>query len=143
MKSVEYADFWSRLFAYLIDCIIIFLLTVIFVYAIGVIIALLVAFFSMPYNHGDAKPYYKLINGFVALMYFCFMEISEKQGTFGKMILGIRTVDTWGNKTLEIWDGLWRAVVKTLLPVGIIFMFWQKRKQALHDLLAGSIVIKK
>ena len=89
--------------------------------------------------------------GFLAAMpvlkffYHIVMERSAKQGTYGKQILKIRVSDTDGNRiTLGRAAGRNLAKVFSVLTffVGYLFSFFNKQQQCLHDMLAGTLVIK-
>ena len=69
------------------------------------------------------------------------------QGTPGLRLMDCRLVDARSGQSL----GLERSVKRTLglllslLPglLGLLWMFWNKRRQGWHDLLAGSVVIRE
>jgi uncharacterized RDD family membrane protein YckC len=69
------------------------------------------------------------------------------QGTPGLRLMDCRLVDIRSGLGI----GLLRSVKRTLglivaiLPVllGLLWMFWNKRRQGWHDLLAGSVVIRE
>ncbi len=74
-----------------------------------------------------------------------FYEASEKGASPGKRLLGLRVTDSQGAR-LSLAKASLRNVSKALcfltLGIGYVSAFFQKKHQALHDLVAGTIVIK-
>ncbi len=76
-------------------------------------------------------------------LYEAFMESSTRQATLGKMIFGMRVTDLAGNRiSFERATGRYFAkwVSTITLFIGYIMAGFSERKQALHDLLAGTLV---
>jgi uncharacterized RDD family membrane protein YckC len=87
-----------------------------------------------------------LISHFViGLLYFAILESSEHGATPGKILLGLRVCDTDGN-TLTLFEAALRHLAKiasyATLNFGFLLAGLTERKQALHDILAGTLVIK-
>jgi uncharacterized RDD family membrane protein YckC len=156
---VQYAGFWKRFVAYVIDSIIIgmgsVVLLVPFFAAIGVSV------FSM--NNGDAyndsgaavgfllamlAGYLLLTIGILAAgwLYFALMESSGQQGTLGKMAISIKVTDLAGNKiSFGRASGRYFAKIISSLTLGIGYVMtgFTQQKQALHDMIAGCLVVNK
>jgi uncharacterized RDD family membrane protein YckC len=81
----------------------------------------------------------------VYILYCAILEGSVLQGTIGKRLVGIRVTNDQG-QSLTVVRSFARNLAKfvSVLPVGLGF-FWAlgKRKQAWHDLIAGTLVVKK
>lgn len=79
-------------------------------------------------------------------LYFILMEISSKQATIGKMILGIVVTDLSGNPisvsqaAVRHWG---KFVSSTIGLIGFAMAGFTQQKQALHDKLADTLVVKK
>ncbi len=79
-------------------------------------------------------------------LYFAKLESGPAQATFGKRILGLRVTDLAGQRI-----GVGRATGRTLgkfvsaLPfdIGFIMAGFTERKQALHDMIAGTLVVRE
>lgn len=79
------------------------------------------------------------------LIYCIIMEASPKQGSYGKVLMGLKVSD---EKGLPIT--LSRSIVRNLskllgivtLGLGYMMSFFDKRQQCLHDRIAGTLVIK-
>ena len=79
-----------------------------------------------------------------ALIATYFVYFWHKLGfTPGKFILGIRVVDEDKLTKPLILQAFKRFISCTLAIIGIWFIPFTTKKQALHDKLAGTIVIKK
>ncbi len=80
-----------------------------------------------------------------SLTYFILMESSSNQATIGKIIWGLQVTDLNGTK-ISFFRSVGRTFAKALsiiiLFFGFIMVGFTKRKQALHDILAGCLVIR-
>jgi uncharacterized RDD family membrane protein YckC len=81
----------------------------------------------------------------VKIIYHIIMECTIKQGTFGKQLLKIKVSDMEGNR-ISLMRSVSRNLLKivSVLPffIGYIFSFFNKQQQCMHDMLAGTLVIK-
>jgi uncharacterized RDD family membrane protein YckC len=142
-EKTEYAGFWLRFAAYIIDTI----LLSIFQWALAKTIGLDGSFNFQNGEFALSKDYWVTVttNSMVALAYFVFMESSRWQGTLGKRAVGIKVTDLQGNRI-----GLGRALGRYLgkivsaftLLIGYIMAGFTERKQALHDMMASTLVVK-
>jgi hypothetical protein len=78
--------------------------------------------------------------------YFPVMHASARQGTFGKALLGLKVARVDGGR-ISILRSLGRELAKILssavFMVGYIMAGFTGRKQALHDLVASTYVIRE
>ncbi len=151
--TAQYAGFWRRFAAYLIDGLIVGAVWTVIYYGLmgaGVL--------SMPEmaDEEDIGPYigwmirYSLIsNGimiFLQTLYFAIMESSSKQATLGKMVLGIVVTDTDG-KRISFGRALGRNLAKIIsqiiLFIGYLMIAFTEKKQGLHDIMANCLVVMK
>jgi uncharacterized RDD family membrane protein YckC len=86
---------------------------------------------------------------FIPIAKFFFsivMESSSRQGTWGKVLMGLRICDEQGNR-LSFGRALVRNLSKILssgtLGLGYLIGFFNKKQQCLHDLIAGTLVVKE
>jgi uncharacterized RDD family membrane protein YckC len=81
----------------------------------------------------------------VSWLYSALMERSSKQATLGKMALGIRVTDLDGNR-IGFGKATGRYFAKILsaliLGIGFLMVAFTQRKQGLHDMLAGTLVMR-
>jgi uncharacterized RDD family membrane protein YckC len=79
------------------------------------------------------------------LIYSIVMESSVRQGTWGKVLMGLKVSDEKGNP-ITFSRSLVRNLCKILstgtLGLGYLIGFFDKRQQCLHDRIAGTVVIK-
>jgi eukaryotic-like serine/threonine-protein kinase len=79
-------------------------------------------------------------------LYFVCLESSSLQATIGKMPLRIIATDangnrlTFGQANIRYWS---KTVSALLLFIGYIVAIFTKKKQALHDMIANSLIINK
>ncbi|AYL97294.1 RDD family protein [Mucilaginibacter celer] len=78
-------------------------------------------------------------------IYNVVMESSDKQATIGKQVLKIKVVDMDGNR-ISVGRAISRNLAKILSVltffVGYLMAFFNKQQQCLHDMVAGTLVIK-
>ncbi|MBI3585341.1 MAG: RDD family protein [Nitrospinae bacterium] len=80
------------------------------------------------------------------VIYHAVMESSNIQGTLGKMAIKIKVTDINGNRLSFIKASL-RAFGKIIsiftLGIGFLPILFTKNRQALHDIIAGTLVVNK
>lgn len=135
---MDYAGFWIRVVAYIID--IIPLVIIAFVLAIITGEPLLDADPSAPlYTFND------FIGLILGIAYFVGFESSSYQATPGKMALGLVVVDSDGRRISPL-RALGRYLAKIpsamLFLIGFIMVAFTERKQGLHDIMASTLVVK-
>ena len=85
-----------------------------------------------------------VITSVMTWLYFALCESSAWQATVGKWVLGIRVTDLHGNR-ISIARALGRYPAKLLsyliLCIGFMMVAWTQRKQGLHDMIAGTLVL--
>jgi uncharacterized RDD family membrane protein YckC len=147
----NYAGFWKRLVAYLLDQIIISVIGFFIVVPVLAMVGL--SLFSSDFEPSDEfiitliTAYFSLIILLLAAewLYFALME-SMKGATLGKMALGIIVTDLQGNR-ISFGRATGRYFAKIIssltILVGYIMAGFTQRKQALHDIIAGCLVINK
>ncbi len=154
--QVKYAGFWLRFIAYLIDDIILgaigFVISLPF---IGTIIFSGIAISEL--DEGDGSKLFGVagIIGTVLLLiititavgwlYFALMESSKQQATLGKMALGLKVTDMEGKKisfTRATGRYFGKIISNMIFMIGYILAGLTEKKQALHDMIAGCLVIR-
>lgn len=80
----------------------------------------------------------------VRWLYIALFESSHLQASPGKMLFGIFVTDVYG-KRISFGRGFLRAIGKDisniLFGIGYLIALFTERKQALHDFLAGTLVL--
>ncbi|HEV8538623.1 MAG TPA: RDD family protein [Bacteroidota bacterium] len=151
--AVTYAGFWKRFAAYLIDKIVISV-------GAGIILVPFMIFFGLgiAFNIEEMETdpgmfiafigaYFMLIVVLLGLqwIYFALME-SKKGATLGKMALGIKVTDMSGNPvSFARASGRYFGKILSGLTLGIGYIIagFSQQKQALHDILAKTLVVNK
>jgi uncharacterized RDD family membrane protein YckC len=145
--AVGYGGFWIRLVAFIIDAIVVRVVVAPIAMVFGAL------GFAGGMMHGAPHLGMALLGGGVTLilvifgswLYEAFMESSSYQATLGKMILGMKVTDLNGNR-ISFERATGRHFAKWLsgmiLGIGYIMVGFTERKQGLHDLLAGTLVLR-
>jgi uncharacterized RDD family membrane protein YckC len=148
--TVVYAGFWRRFAAAIFD---------------GVIIGVANQMVSMPFSMmvspeqmigSNGEPDWVQFSGVYGLLmvislsitffYHTLMESSSMQGSLGKQVVGIKVTDvdgrriTFGRAALR-WVSTFLSYLS--LYIGFIMAGFTERKQALHDMIAGTLVVDK
>lgn len=78
-------------------------------------------------------------------LYFTLLESSASQATLGKAVIGIRVTDMQGRRIslLKANARYWAKILSAItLGFGYLMAGFTKRKQALHDMVAGTLVVR-
>jgi uncharacterized RDD family membrane protein YckC len=153
--SVEYAGFWLRFVAVIIDGIV-----------IGVVSFPITGVMSLrgllrgaygPYGGGPMSPADMvpligmifriiLISAVLKWLYYALMESSSWQATLGKKALGLEVTDLEGHRiSFGRASGRFfgKIISSMILYIGFMMAGFTDKKQALHDMMAGTLVIRK
>ncbi|MEB3310926.1 MAG: RDD family protein [Snowella sp.] len=79
-------------------------------------------------------------------LYFVIFEASPLKATLGKLLFGLVVVDNEGYKISlkQANKRYWAKVVSiSTLYIGYCLAGWTKKKRALHDMIAGTLIVKK
>ncbi len=158
MSDTKYAGFWLRFVAYIIDYIILYVINLIIIVPILGVVGIS-AGASMDFGSMTEGDYIQMIQtilmavvaGSIVLMvvnvlYYTLMEASKFQGTVGKMALGLKVTDRDGNKldfVKALLRNLGKIVSGAIIMIGYIMAGFTEKKQALHDMFVGALVVKK
>jgi len=132
---MTYAGFWLRVVAALIDGIVVLLVTGVIASIVGTV------------TGGPAAQFTVQVVAVIAtLLYFALFESSPKQATPGKMLVGIRVTALDATSKVSFLRALGRTLAKYLstliILIGYLMAAFTSRKQALHDMLAGTLVVR-
>lgn len=144
--EVVYAGFWKRVAAYLIDSVIIGVVSVVIGGAIGGVMG--VAFGVGGGLDGGGVVAIQLVAQLVSLLatacYYGWFYASANQATPGKMAVGIKVVRSDG-QGCGFWRGFGRYFAMILsgiiLGIGFLMAAFTARKQALHDMICDTVVV--
>jgi uncharacterized RDD family membrane protein YckC len=131
-----YAGFWRRVAAVIIDGLLLSVVTVPLTLGLGG---------GDTYAEAARSSAASSISAVVSWLYYALMESSAKQATVGKMALGIIVTDLEGRR-IGFGKATGRYFAKILsaliLGIGFLMVAFTQRKQGLHDMLAGTLVIR-
>lgn len=153
----DHAGFWKRVAAYILDAIILYIPNMLIMKAMGGDAATETMRQAMLAAPGDPhamlaayEQFYStmgtamIITMVLAWLYFAVCESSPWQATLGKLALGIRVTDLLGHR-ISFPRALGRYPAKFLsaiiLGIGFLMVGWTQRKQGLHDMIAGTLVL--
>ena len=165
VENTQYAGFWLRFIAMIIDYFVVQFLQAfvvipfVFIFGLGFVLPIGLEELNHSYPGFDWEsellrnlPY--IINGIftlilltslMSILYFSIMESSKHQATLGKIALGLKVTDMDGNR-LDFIKAFLRNLGKILssmiMNVGYIMAGITPKKQALHDILANTLVVR-
>src|SRR5947207_2503775 len=142
--QINYAGFWWRVLAYIIDSL---LLSVVF-FPLGLAVGLGIGASGADRDSLTMPAVNIGLNGFqilVTWIYYAVCESSSWQGTIGKKVLGLRVTDMDGNQiSFGRATGRYFAMMLSgmICFIGFIMVAFTEKKQGLHDMMASTLVLK-
>lgn len=151
--DVVYAGFWKRFAAIVIDSFVVGIIG-------GIVQMLLMGmFFGVGAGLGGDPASLFASGSSIALLalvyliplglqavYFAMFHASGSQATLGKMAVGIKVTDEDGRRiSLARGIGRYFATIPSglILFIGYIMAAFTERKRALHDMIAGTLVVDR
>jgi uncharacterized RDD family membrane protein YckC len=153
--TVGYAGFWLRFVAAIIDLILLYFVRRLIFLPFGIGAGMGMRGFlhgRQPHDFAELLPLLgvmirvALISSVIQWLYFSLMESSVWQATVGKKLLGLTVTDLEGRRI-----GFGRAtgryfakiISALILFIGYMMAGFTEKKQALHDMIAGTLVLRK
>jgi uncharacterized RDD family membrane protein YckC len=147
VSGVRYGGFWIRVVAAIIDGLLLGIVVWPVLGILGLSIGLAGSQVSMP------EIGVHLVRGIVAWVLFmgagwlyeATLESSSKQATVGKMALGLKVTDEFGNRISFARASaryFSKILSRVILMIGYIMVGFTQRKQGLHDMIAGTLVVR-
>ncbi|MCX5893157.1 MAG: RDD family protein [Deltaproteobacteria bacterium] len=149
LAAASYAGFWLRALALLIDAILVYIVVVGAEAAVGYISGQNLGLRSGISRRAPFGPGFALklsISTVIHWLYWAGLESSAFQATLGKMALGLKVTDLNGDPiSFARATGRYFAkfISAIILCIGFMMAGWTVKKQALHDIMAGTLVMKK
>ena len=129
-----FGGFWRRLAAFVVDA-----------FLLGTVEAGL-AFLVLAMNSSSVSVWQVvLVSGAISWAYFSLFESSPAQATVGKLAFGIKVVHTDGGPisfrraTMRFWL---KSLSTLTFGIGWLLAAVTPRRQALHDILCGTLVMR-
>jgi len=140
---MQYAGLIKRAVALIIDLFVITFMTFLVMGFLGFVVG-----GAMTNLEGLTKvtSFGPLIDVILIWLYYAGLESSEHQATVGKMVIGIYTTDLDGHRisfakaTIRHFS---KYVSALILFVGYFMAGITPKKQALHDMMAGTLVLSR
>lgn len=132
----------------MIDCVILAFAVGVVGVAVGFLLGFGLRLFGVDLDALDVV--FELVNRAVSILlgwsYYATYEASSRRATPGKQVAGLIVTDLNGRTlTFNVASRRYWARVLTWLTLGLgyLLVFTTKRKQTLHDLVAGTVVVIK
>ncbi len=155
-----YGDFWIRFVAYLIDSIIMGVAVVVFFIPLAAITGAAAHFRTLGELSRQGRPDPALVAAFLSILftfagaallitwlYHAYFESSSWQATPGKRAVNLYVTDLNGQPIsfLHATGRHFAKLITGLIPLllGYIMAAFTERRQALHDMIAGTLVLKR
>ncbi len=139
----RYGGFWRRLWAWLVDGLVLFFPDTI----LRLTLDLPTPLRTRPSIDGDT---HRVIVGFAITtalwwLYCSILESSPMQGTLGQQLLGLKVTDLAGRRVsyLRATGRYFGQFLSSLIcGVGYLFNLWTPRRQTLHDMVSGCVLVR-
>ena len=155
-----YAGFWLRFAAVIVDGLIIALpVFILFIFFLSSSLLPSIEVSNSMYSNimfpHSANIYnnwlssfskFSIITFIFTTLYNAFFESSKWQGTPGKKVLGLIVTDMQGNRITFLRALVRNAskyISKTIFYIGYIMSAFTEKKQALHDFISSTFVLRK
>jgi uncharacterized RDD family membrane protein YckC len=140
--SFRYAGFWLRLVAVAIDGAILLIAMWLFGLVFGV------NFAALEPTEADLNNIrlFEAASMFTVWIYYAAMESTAPQATVGKLFMGIYVTDREGERvtfyaaSIRYWV---KFISMAILAIGFLMAAFTRHKQALHDIVAKCLVLKR
>lgn len=144
--GVRYAGFWIRFVAAFVDGLITGVAGGILGFILGAMLGAVMGSMgsSMQQIEAAATVMGHVVGYVIAWLYEALLTSSSYQGTLMKYALGLKVTDLEGNR-ISFGRATGRHLAKILslltLLIGYIMAAFTERKQALHDMMASTVVV--
>jgi len=136
-----YAGFWNRFAALIIDSLIM---------AAGSTVLSLPFLIATGLSENSSSLIWGLVDFIlfvlIGWLYYALLESSSEQATLGKRAVGIVVTDINGNRiSFGRASGRWlgKTISSLILGIGYVMAGFTRKKQALHDIMANTLVLER
>ncbi len=157
-RGFTYAGFWLRFAAWLIDSLILSTAVVVLFIPLLFLTGLTANLEVAVQSHGQLNP--GVLGGLIAAilvfvviallthwLYYAYLESGERQATWGKQVLGVYVTDLMGLRVSfgQASGRFFARIVTHMIPLtlGFIMAGFTERRQALHDMIASCLVLRR
>ena len=153
-----YAGFWVRFVAYFVDSLILGIPFTIALFAIFMLAGVgAMMRRAAPVNPNEIAANFAPVFAMmipvmfflilVSWLYYAGMESSARQATLGKSVMSLRVTNGEGQRLSfgHASGRFFAKIISGMIPfaIGYIMAGFTEKKQALHDLIAGTLVLKQ
>lgn len=138
-----HGGFWRRTAAYLMDGFIIGVVN--WVITMILMVAMVGSLAAGSFNAAIGTVVLQVLIGIVlSWLYFALQESSAAQATLGKRAMGLKVTDDYarrigfGRATGRFFGKILSSVI---FNIGFMLAGWTGRRQALHDMICGTVVV--
>jgi len=157
-RGFTYAGFWLRFVAALIDGLIMSVATGVLLVPVFMLTGFAANVNGLADRRGHPDPailigligiivVFAVVSLLIQWLYHAYLESGEKQGTWGKQALGIYVTDLMGRPvTFGRASGrFFSKIITGMIPLGIGYIMagFTERRQALHDMIASCLVLRR
>ena len=140
----KYAGFWRRLGAFILDTILLSLVTFVVGWSILSLAGYTIDQEYLFESDISALDIINIIGLFIGFLYFPILEGSRMQATLGKRAFNLKVTNLSGER-ITVGKAIGRYISKIVsgmtLFIGFLMVVWTDKKQGLHDMLTETLVI--
>lgn len=146
--EVEYAPVWRRFLASLIDIVLLALVVLPGVIAFFWLVEVFTHLVGLDMEEGRslAGTAAVLLGLTADWIYHAATQSSSREASLGKQFMGLKVTDLAGER-ISFGQATGRHFAKYLstfmLLFGFVVAFFSRRKQAIHDMVAGTLVLRR
>jgi uncharacterized RDD family membrane protein YckC len=144
----EFGSFWERFLAFFIDSAILtfgsIAVSFLVAFFIGFIMALMGS--EIEEMEGFFIVLYYIMAFISGWLYFTIMQSSKLQATVGKKACNLVVTNSTGNRisfgkaNVRFWS---KFISSAIFGIGYLMAAFTEKHQALHDMIAGTVVLKR
>jgi uncharacterized RDD family membrane protein YckC len=139
--KINYATFWERFAAAGVDTNIVVLITII----CGFFLEMVFPVLGLSVTSKKVDAFMKLLDLGIGIFYYSSMESGSNMATFGKQWMGLK-VTNFKYSSISLGQAIGRYFARwislLLLYIGYLIQPFNTKRQTLHDMMAGTIVIR-
>jgi uncharacterized RDD family membrane protein YckC len=140
LGNIQYAGFWVRFAAVMLDSLILMLIAVI----LGAVLALVGMLLGFGTASLQEAVWPNLLGLALSWLYFALLESGPRCATYGKRALHLQVLAAGDLTRIGFLRASARWVARllsTILLLGYLMQPFTPRKRALHDYIAGTVVV--
>lgn len=157
--TVSYGGFWQRFAAYLIDGFITSAAILVLFIPVVILTGSVAGLGSLQHQRGGeldpaaAAALVTMLFSFAAIailiswLYHAYLESGVKQATWGKSAMGLYVTDISGQRISfgRASGRFFSKIITGMIPlmIGYIMAAFTERRQALHDMIASTVVLNR